>query len=264
MKTKGKRALLRLDHAMERSRTSIDFQWRNRASLTPSLKEEFLYSSANRLQVVAMLRNFRWNRSMESIAAFGPLAIRLVALAYTDFTAEASTVIARDVFFDGLPPRFLVYLHSRQEVASATDKALVQEVKRLQLAGVGGADISSSLADAPYDSAGPSHVGFPLSCQRANQISQAMNQVSLFDSQERPSIVSMLQTVRRRTTPVWILLSLSQVLSSHFVDSKVVVQSLLLFASVISVVIQKICARLVLLGVIVIDVCNHDIQAVPV
>ena len=40
-------------------------------SIAASLKEEFPYGSASRLQAVAMLRNLRWNRSMEPIAAFG-------------------------------------------------------------------------------------------------------------------------------------------------------------------------------------------------
>ena len=46
-------------------------------SIAASLKEEFLYGSANRLQAVAMLRNLRWNRSMEPIAAFGHEVLRL-------------------------------------------------------------------------------------------------------------------------------------------------------------------------------------------
>ena len=90
-------------------------------SIAASLKEEFLYGSANRLQAVAMLRSLRWNRSMEPIAAFGHEVLRLVALAYSDF-------IARDVFLDGLHPSFQVPLRSKQETASATVTALVQEV----------------------------------------------------------------------------------------------------------------------------------------
>ena len=94
-------------------------------SIAASLKEEFLYGSANRLQAVAMLRNLRWNRSMEPIAAFGHEVLRLVALAYPDFADEASTVIARDVFLDGLHPSFQVPLRSKPETASATVTALV-------------------------------------------------------------------------------------------------------------------------------------------
>ena len=119
---------------------------------------------------------------MEPIAAFGHEVLRLVALAYPDFTDEASTVMARDVFLNDLHTNFQVPLCSKQETASATVTALVQEVKQLQLAGVGGAAISSSLADAHYDSAGPSHVGFPLASQSANQVSPAINQMFLFDS----------------------------------------------------------------------------------
>ena len=73
-------------------------------SIAASLTEEFVYGSANRLQAVAMLRNLRWNRSMEAIAAFGHDVLRLVALAYPDFTDAASTVIDREVFLDGLHP----------------------------------------------------------------------------------------------------------------------------------------------------------------
>ena len=88
-------------------------------------------------------------------------------------------------------------MRSKPETASATVTVLVQEVKRLQLTGVGCAAISSSLTDAHYDSAGPSHVGFPLASQSANQVSPAINQMSSFDSHVRPTIVSMPQTVNQ-------------------------------------------------------------------
>ena len=53
---------------------------------------------------------------MEPIAAFGHEVLRLVALAYPDFTDEGSTVIARDVFLDGLHPSFQVPLRSKQKL----------------------------------------------------------------------------------------------------------------------------------------------------
>ena len=62
---------------------------------------------------------------------------------------------------------------------------------------LGGAAISSSLADAHYDSAGPRHVGFPLASQSANQVSPVINQMSSFDSHLRPTIVSMSRTVNQ-------------------------------------------------------------------
>ena len=194
---KGKRSLLRLDYVFGNFRRLSLEEQSKFDSIAASLKEEFLYGSANRLQAVAMLRNLRWNHSMEPIAAFAHEVLRLVALAYPDFADEASTVIARDVFLDGLHPSFQVPLRSKPETASATVTVLVQEVKRLQLAGVGCAAISSSLADAHYDSAGPSHVGFPLASQSANQVSPAINQMSSFDSHVRPTIVSMPQTVNQ-------------------------------------------------------------------
>ena len=158
-------------------------------SIATSLKE-FLYGSANRLQAVAMHRNLHWNRSMEPIALlatrfFASWHLHLLILHPPLSLGTFSSTVCIQVFESPC---------ARGKPSTVT--ALVQEVKRLQLAGVamGGAAISSSLQMLIIIRQ-VLVMGFPLASQIANQVSPAINQMSSFDSHVRPTIVSMPQTV---------------------------------------------------------------------
>lgn len=119
-----------------------------------------MYGAANRLQAVAILRNLRWQRFIQPVAAFAHEVCRLVTLAYPNFDEDAAAVIARDVFLEGLEPAFQVTLRSSKETSSASVMDLAEEVKRLQLAGVGDAAIPSQSAACGHDQERLRHLGF--------------------------------------------------------------------------------------------------------
>ena len=69
------------------------------------------------MKAVEVSRYRKWRLNAEPVEAFGyeiERLVRLICMAYPEFPSESATVIARDVFLEGLKTEFQV--HERKDI----------------------------------------------------------------------------------------------------------------------------------------------------